>query len=184
MKNRPVYVHYGHKKFDKALFESIKNRAHFIKPSGGFWASRTDAKYGWKEWNESSEFVNCDDNFKISFFLSDNARVLEIHNVEDAKKMKKTHEIKDELSEMFNVSFLQTIDFEKMKENYDAVELFISDDSKLYNELYGWDCDSILILNPDVVEEIDLEHSVADDILGNETENISFESFDENDLEK
>lgn len=41
---------------------------------------------------------------------------------------------------------------------YDGIELHISEETtdldkydELYFALYGWDCDSILIMNPDVV---------------------------------
>ena len=47
------------------------------------------------------------------------------------------------------------IDFEKLAEQgWDAVEVKISNDMRLYWALYGWDCDSILIMNPDVVVEV------------------------------
>ena len=46
-------------------------------------------------------------------------------------------------------------DFEKMlADGWDAIEFRLSEDSELYWALYGWDCDSILVMNPDVVEEI------------------------------
>ena len=44
-----------------------------------------------------------------------------------------------------------TIDFEKLASRYDAIEVLISKDGRLYSALYGWDCDSILILNPNVI---------------------------------
>ena len=44
--------------------------------------------------------------------------------------------------------------FEKLAEIYDAVEVSISSDFDLYYKLYGWDCDSIVIMNPDVVVEL------------------------------
>lgn len=40
-----------------------------------------------------------------------------------------------------------------MSKDYDAVEVLISEDRRLYQQLYGWDCDSILIMNPDIVIE-------------------------------
>ena len=39
----------------------------------------------------------------------------------------------------------------ELKKEYDAIEIVID---KLYWDLYGWDCDSILILNKEVVIEI------------------------------
>ena len=47
------------------------------------------------------------------------------------------------------------LDFEELLKNYyDAIEVDISKCWALYNELYGWDCDSILIMNPDIIREI------------------------------
>ena len=45
-------------------------------------------------------------------------------------------------------------DFEKMKENgIDAIFVEISNDHRLYWALYGWDCDSIVVMNPDIIVE-------------------------------
>ena len=38
-------------------------------------------------------------------------------------------------------------------DNYDAIEVI--DIGKFYWALYGWDCNSILIMNPDIVEVTD-----------------------------
>ena len=41
------------------------------------------------------------------------------------------------------------LDFEQLrKDGWDAVEVEIG---RLYWQLYGWDCDSILIMNPEVI---------------------------------
>ena len=53
-----------------------------------------------------------------------------------------------------NFSSWILLDFEKLAETYDAVEVSISSDFDLYYKLYGWDCDSIVIMNPDVVVEL------------------------------
>ena len=42
------------------------------------------------------------------------------------------------------------LDFEKLSKDYDAIEVI--DIGKFYWALYGWDCNSILIMNPDIVE--------------------------------
>ena len=46
-----------------------------------------------------------------------------------------------------------TPDFEKMlADGWDAIELHLSECGELYWALYGWDCDCILVMNPDIVE--------------------------------
>ena len=141
------YIHYGHKKFQINRFVSIRNEELRNKPFGGLWASRTDAKYGWKEWNEDEQFRECEEENSFKFTLSTNANVLEIHSHKDLSKVPQVKK------SIFNGSFLP--DFEKLlSDGFDAMELFLSEDDELYWDLYGWDCDSILVMNPDVVEEI------------------------------
>ena len=48
-------------------------------------------------------------------------------------------------------SFGRLIDFQ-IENGIDAIEFNISNDWDLYMALYGWDCDSILILNPNIIE--------------------------------
>lgn len=43
------------------------------------------------------------------------------------------------------------IDYEELATEYDALEVLISEDHELYFNLYGWDCDSIVIMNPEVI---------------------------------
>ena len=43
-------------------------------------------------------------------------------------------------------------DFESLALNrIDAIEVFISDDIELYDKLLGWDVNSILIMNPEII---------------------------------
>ena len=51
-----------------------------------------------------------------------------------------------------SLTTIKTVDFEQLIANgIDAIEFNISNDWDLYMALYGWDCDSTLILNPDVI---------------------------------
>ncbi len=145
MKNK--YIHYGHKSFEESLFVEIKNKP-FVKPKGGLWASRIDSEYGWKSWNEYSYFRECSDENSFVFALKENARILIIDSQEKLETLPKNETI---IYDMGNYN----LDFEKLKEDYDAIEVLISKDSRLYWSLYGWDCDSLLVLNKDIIE---LEH--------------------------
>lgn len=143
------YIHYGHTKFDKSMFTKIKNVDCSTKPKGGLWASDVEAEHGWKDWCEVEEFRDCKEDDSFSFVLSDSAKVLYINSVDDLKVLPKA-------DDKFGMNFSSWIllDFEKLAETYDAVEVSISSDFDLYYQLYGWDCDSIVIMNPDIVVEI------------------------------
>ena len=146
MKN---YIHYGHTKFDKSVFNKIKNVDCSTKPKGGLWASDVGAEYGWKEWCNENEFRDCDKENSFTFTLSDDAKILYIESVNDLESLPKG---KDKFGLNFSSWYL--LDFEKLAETYDAVEVSISSDFDLYYKLYGWDCDSIVIMNPDIVVEL------------------------------
>ena len=138
------YIHYGHTKFDKSIFTKIKNSDFLTKPTGGLWASNVNAERGWKDWCESENFRKCKEEHSFSFSLSDNAKVLYINYIDDLKYLPK-------VESKFGISTWILLDFEKLEKVYDAIEVNISNDYNLYYALYGWDCDSILIMNPDVI---------------------------------
>ncbi len=136
-----IYIHFGHNNFDKNKFQPIENLKYISKPSGGLWASRLDSKYGWEKWAKNNEIDFCDLTKSFQFRISKSAKILTIDNV---NKLKKLPMIKNDL-------LSNPIDFEKLASRYDAIEVLISKDGRLYSALYGWDCDSILILNPNVI---------------------------------
>lgn len=147
-----IYIHYGNTRFDKNLFKPIKND-FFIKPNGGLWASPIDAKYGWKDWNEDSNYIKCREDNCFRFRLKDNARVCVINKLEDLallplNKMMAIYDFMGEREYKF-------LDFEQIVTlGYDAILENLSNDNRLYWALYGWDCDSLLVFNKDIVEEI------------------------------
>ena len=152
-----TYIHYGTKAFMPELFVPIKNR-YFVKPEGGLWASPADAKYGWKEWNEDSGFIEIIKDKSFKFTLTEAAKILHIYSVSDLDELPRV-----EIPGMPNFDTgMVYLDFETlMGQGYDAIELHLSEEDKtnngfmegLYWTLYGWDCDSILIMNPDVIVE-------------------------------
>ena len=143
------YIHYGHTKFDKSVFNKIKNVDCSTKPKGGLWASDVESEHGWKEWCNENEFRDCYKENSFTFTLSDDAKILYIESVNDLESLPKG-------KDKFGLNFLSwyLLDFEKLAETYDAVEVSISSDFDLYYKLYGWDCDSIVVMNPDIVMEL------------------------------
>lgn len=142
-----IYIHYGHKCFDEQIFTKIRNEDGWVKPIGGLWASNVNAKFGWKDWCEQENFRECKEENSFKFKLKQNARVLVIDNVERLNKLSKT-------KMPFELSWVN-LDFEKLMKEYDAIEVLISKDWQLYWDLYGWDCDSLLVMNPNCIEVIE-----------------------------
>lgn len=149
------YIHYGHSSFDRNLFIPIRNQERWVKPHGGLWASSVDAGYGWKDWCISNGFKIERLVEYFEFTLSDDTRVLHIYDVAQLS----------ELPQIEGPDMWCCLDFEQLlSDGYGAVELHLSEEKRdklscvfakgLYWELYGWDCDSILIMNPDVVEVV------------------------------
>lgn len=141
-----IYIHYGHKSFDNELFDEIKNERAWVKPVGGLWASNINAKFGWKDWCKEQRFRECSIDNSFKFKLKEDTRILKIGNSDILKKL-------PIVNAPFRTSWIN-LDFEKIKENYDAIEVLISADHQLYWDLYGWDCDSLLVLNKEVIEQI------------------------------
>lgn len=142
------YIHYGHKFFDRNLFTPIRNCIAFTKPYGGFWASPVDAEFGWKDWCEREDFRECNLNNSFTFTLREDARVLTVLSVAGAKCL-------PQVQNEFALPWTVLPDFEKLMElGYDAIEVKLSADWELYQALYGWDCDSILVMNPNVIVEV------------------------------
>ena len=150
------YIHYGADKFDRNKFLRIVNQDHdWTKPKqGGIWASSIDAKFGWKQWCESEDFYTERLQKSFQFCLLSNAKVCHIRNYKDLYKLP---ELSNKILDIPIKSIYYRIDFEKASKVYDAIELHLSEDiytdyqNSLYFKLYAWDCDSILIMNPDII---------------------------------
>ena len=144
-----VYIHYGSTVFDSSKGFPIRNEVNWSKPRGGLWASRQNSTFGWKTWCEQEKFRDCDEHNSFKFRPCDNAKVAVIHNMKDLRCLPT---IKSSTSSFWDT----VIDFEEcVRQGYDAVELCWYGDEyseqkadDMYFGLYGWDCDSIVVLNP------------------------------------
>ena len=92
----------------------------------------------------------------FTFELTPDARICHIKTCYDLKKLPELQPIV--------VSSYYKIDFENAMKAYDAIQLHLSEQPRcsyeedLYFKLYAWDCDSILILNPSVIKEVNYEN--------------------------
>ena len=152
------YRTYGLGNFDKALFkraENNKDRWPRNKPKGGLWASPVDADFGWLDWNKREMFMAYEDDDYFEFVFKDDARIYTIDSREDVARLPQQWD-NEEMVKLFGdirrygSEFYP--DFEKISEEYDAIEYHMNNET--YWALYGWDCDSVLVLNPDAIEVV------------------------------
>ena len=146
------YVHYGAAEYVREKFQPVRNKRWRNKPEGGLWASAVDAPFGWKAWNESAECRDCSESCCFRFHLSDDARILVIDSVDAACALPERIP-SDTLEYGIRVCYPVLPDFEKLFTMYDAIDFRISEDRGLYRTMYSWDCDSLLVMNPDVIRE-------------------------------
>lgn len=137
------YIHYGSTVFLPGAVAPIRNTKMMPKPQGGLWGTRADSEFGWKEWCEEQGFRQCHEAQAFRFTLRPDARVLLIT---DADNLVDLPHVEGPLTTRWDC-----LDFEKLATEYDAIEVLITEDFRLNQRLYGWDCDSILIINPEVV---------------------------------
>jgi hypothetical protein len=171
-----IYVHYGTTKFNKEQFKPIETSPFFPKPRGGFWASAKDAKFGWREWSRKANYKETRDDNKIEFKLSPEARVLTLESTQDIADAVKRYptELPKEIQahDMAGISrmILCPLDFNAISRDYDAIEVIVSNWNGVSQMLPMWDCDSIVVMNPDIVmpieeKKIEINKPVADTIL-------------------
>ena len=153
----PCFIHYGSESFDPDRFIPVKNERGWVKPEwGGLWACPIESGKQWTEF-VSDTTMDKDISKSFTFRLKEDAKVLEISGPKDLNYIPLCSiNIMGDLSQpMFRGNlvndFKVNLDFEKIAENYDAIIINAGSDVLLYHMFYGWDVDSILVLNKDVV---------------------------------
>lgn len=143
-----IYIHYGSDCFDLGKFDRIKNNLLFTKPEGGLWGSPIEAAYGWADWSMDIHGNVSSSSFR--FMLRENANILQIRDLSDL----------DELP-MLKADWLDTKFFSWALLDFEGL-LTSGIDAILYEHSYkikfvlgGWDCDSILVLNPHMIMPLD-----------------------------
>ena len=129
-------------KLDLTFFKQVKNKPHVNKPIGGLWASPVGCTYGWIE--AAKEMAIGD--FETSFEFTITGEILVIDSEEDLEKFIWETENLGPFVEFENP------DFEAMKKaGISAIHLTEKGqhETRLTHprNLYGWDCESVLIMN-------------------------------------
>lgn len=146
-----VVVHYGKNRFLKSKFIKIKNSPYWVKPDGGLWTSPVDSKWSWKEWCDSEHFRVCDDKNSFKLKFHNDSKIAIIDSLNDLKNMpfQKPKSIFPEKSFTYLNKY---IDFEKLvKIGIDAIWLTEKGINQTHLSqpvnLYGWDVETVLVLN-------------------------------------
>lgn len=136
-------VHYGSSEYKKNSHNPIKDRPFRNKPLGGLWGSPVDSQYGWEAWCRSEEFNT--DKLDLKFEFEVKGKIFVIDGKLDL-------ELLDWTSEDFLCSGYPI--FEPLANSYDAVYLTRNGEVETRfgdKSLYGWDCECVLVMNPDCV---------------------------------
>ena len=140
-----IYEHLRDAEFTKNKFINVENNnITDIKDKpieGGFWASPVDSKYNFRKVFSGMDSWELNTFFR--FTLSNNAKILYINSIESIKLIPKE----------FIISFdkVLNLDFEKLSLVFDALRFDPSNDESLNEIMPSWQCDCILIFNPDIV---------------------------------
>ena len=102
-----------------------------------------NATFGWRDWCTETNFKAGLSNYFL-FPLSNSSKMLIIYNVEQLLSLPK-------INNSITSNVRSILDSEKSSKEYDAIEIPISENFRFDIELYGWDCNSILVLNHNVV---------------------------------
>ena len=166
-----IYIHYGNDHFEKREVD-LNTKGFIIKPKrAALWGSPTDAEFSWKDWSESESWNLGALEKSFRFKLKNGSKILFISSKKDIYELDKilktnTSSIEKYYSRFMPISSVimsmldsitpenyNPIDFSKLREiGIDAVEIEFNGYTQ--RAFYGWDCDSICVLNPDAVEEV------------------------------
>ena len=139
----PLLIHYGSDKFIPEKVLPVKND-NWVKPKrdGGLWTSPIDSKWGWKDWNDCEQFRDCDEQNSFTVYLKPDAKIFVIDSLEDLKD-----------APLIDGYSKRVLDFEFLAQKYDAIWLTEKGQNETHLsypiDLYGWDCETVLILNAD-----------------------------------
>lgn len=146
-------IHYGADNFNPVLFQPAINKAtpwHKPAAGSGLWASPVDASFGWREWCIREEYMTDRLRRSFEFWLSSDARIYSIDCPDDAAALP----MREDSFGSFISRSIFNFDFEAIRKRWDVIYLtYEGFQSTHFSQpgLYGWDCESVLVLNAGVI---------------------------------
>lgn len=147
------FITHGKECFDRDQFIIPSNRPYINKPYGGLWGCRYKpySNSAWHEWCVSERFFT--EALKSGFIYSikEDSRLYIIDTYRDLEEI--TDRFPNDKDDLLFPN--KTIDYVGIMKEYDAIYLTdrgqsVTRHSRPYS-LYGWDVESILILNGDII---------------------------------
>lgn len=157
-----IYRHYGSDVFHPEYLSRPLNSNH-IKPSRGLWASPFASNHNWYQFCTEEHFQEESLDIYFDFMLKSDAKILRIETVKDLFDTvhKYTGQAMSKLERQIYVPYESEKylyvypDWAYISAIYDGVEVKIGDRwSDFYFYLYGWDVDTLVVWNPEVVRVI------------------------------
>lgn len=158
--NDIAFIHHGHKELNHSLFMEVKNAPFLPKPMFGFWGSKyTPREKFLSSWHDffidgfSPEIVTKFNSGYFTFKIKPTANIIKLNSLLDLKIVEKKYRYETESLLDFNRLDWVSLDWEKIAKDYDGCYVTEEGIEQLYNPLYGWDVESIVLFNLDCVEE-------------------------------
>jgi hypothetical protein len=144
-KENLALIHYGAVAYDPAQFKPIKDE-HWIKPRGGLWTSPVDSTWSWRHWCETEDYLT--GSLTKCFTVSFSGNVLVIDCLKDLDKLPWIDSLNFPLFECLEYMGVQ------------AIHLTVRGQEETRHSrprnLYGWDCESVLVMDPDAIHPIEI----------------------------
>ena len=156
LESSEIYVFCGSDHFDRSVFMPIANESYpWVKPRGGMWSSPIDSENTWEDWCQENGFRPEKLDKQFRFILAEGSKVFRISSNKDLDELYSQGYKRSDFDKYpYLHDDMYYLDFEKILANgYDAIQVTITYET--YWSLYGWDCDTLLVLNPDCVIEIE-----------------------------
>lgn len=161
-----IFRHYGHESFrrSRSTTEVETHPVMKMKPSYGLWASPVESDISWYRFCVDEHFHEDTLSKYFDFTLAEDAKIFQINSLVDlqlllmnfpGEKIGSWKLIYQPPSSSNTLPWFP--DYSKVAEEYDGVQVNISSDSSLYYWMYGWDVDSIVVWNKDVIVPIEVE---------------------------
>ena len=143
------YIVLGKTELKEELFNKDLTNNGINKPKGGLWSSpyNKDTISGWYQFCKEQNFIKADNTVGVIFTLKEEARIYTIDTKEDLDNLANKYPIV--VKENLRYNFM--IDYTKVSKDYDAI--YLTDKGQWAtrfsrpNTLYGWDCETLLVLN-------------------------------------